>query len=325
MLLVLRFLSKRLSAFCKWRSSASRFPCVWAGWPRHEVFLLWQHHRGAVSAEPVASRRQVHHQKSTGTARCVQSLQRTPMPKPLPLQARRHGNGKEQWKRVLAQAASGGSTATSTGGTTAASTTAPSAATTASSHGRQHHSAFSSHNRLLSHSQRSISHERAIANGGGCFRRPTKKTISVHPESSGAACRRDVGIWAQSDHLGEALQTAKTTWWLAKLQAGEVWSERLRLFLAWADAERLRTQQHRPRPQPQLQPAPQPRPAALQPQPEAREPRCSICLEEPPAMAVVPCWHFCLCLACSDGLALRDDRRCPVCRAEYDRFQRVFA
>ena len=133
MLLVLRFLSKRLSAFCKWRSSASRFPCVWAGWPRHEVFLLWQHHRGAVSAEPVASRRQVHHQRGTGTARCVQSLQRTPMPKPLPLQARRHGNGKEQWKRVLAQAASGGSTATSTGGTTAASTTAPSAATTASS------------------------------------------------------------------------------------------------------------------------------------------------------------------------------------------------
>ena len=192
---------------------------------------------------------------------------------------------------------------------TAASTTAPSAATTASSATASAASATSVPLRMAA----------------AAFADRQRKQFRFIPSQAERLVEETWGYGRRVTTWGEALQTAKTTWWLAKLQAGEVWSERLRLFLAWADAERLRTQQHRPRPQPQLQPAPQPRPAALQPQPEAQWPRCSICRVEPPAMAVVPCWHLCLCLACSDGLALRDDRRCPICRAEYDRFQRVFA
>lgn len=46
---------------------------------------------------------------------------------------------------------------------------------------------------------------------------------------------------------------------------------------------------------------------------------CCVCLANRKDRAVVPCFHMCVCAACS-----RRIRQCPVCRGPIDRLQRIF-
>lgn len=57
--------------------------------------------------------------------------------------------------------------------------------------------------------------------------------------------------------------------------------------------------------------------AALQ---GARE--CSMCLDTAATHAILPCGHHCVCRSCV--VMLKDEKLCPVCRAEMNDFVRIF-
>lgn len=46
---------------------------------------------------------------------------------------------------------------------------------------------------------------------------------------------------------------------------------------------------------------------------------CCICFNRTKDHAVVPCFHMCVCRACSERI-----QRCPICRGPVDRIQRIF-
>jgi hypothetical protein len=47
---------------------------------------------------------------------------------------------------------------------------------------------------------------------------------------------------------------------------------------------------------------------------------CAVCLDEEPAVVLVPCGHLCLCRECTEVLR---ERKCPLCRAQVDLFQPI--
>ena len=47
--------------------------------------------------------------------------------------------------------------------------------------------------------------------------------------------------------------------------------------------------------------------------------KCCVCLNEHREYAVVPCFHLCVCHQCAFRLV-----RCPICRIDIERMQRVF-
>lgn len=51
----------------------------------------------------------------------------------------------------------------------------------------------------------------------------------------------------------------------------------------------------------------------------AGDAKCCVCLNDHREYAVVPCFHLCVCQQCAFRL-----RRCPICRIDIERMQRVF-
>ncbi|XP_078579904.1 baculoviral IAP repeat-containing protein 7-like [Branchiostoma floridae x Branchiostoma japonicum] len=80
-------------------------------------------------------------------------------------------------------------------------------------------------------------------------------------------------------------------------------------------------------------PAPAPRPVDEQPlDPETmerelrrlrEERQCKVCLSADACMVFIPCGHLCCCEHCANMLRMRG-RRCPLCRALFQRVQRAF-
>ena len=64
------------------------------------------------------------------------------------------------------------------------------------------------------------------------------------------------------------------------------------------------------------------RPAAAEKASESAPPNslCSICIDAPQELAVVPCGHLCMCIACS-----KDVTACPICRVEIQSTLRIFS
>ncbi|KAI8521997.1 Protein DETOXIFICATION 47, chloroplastic [Branchiostoma belcheri] len=53
------------------------------------------------------------------------------------------------------------------------------------------------------------------------------------------------------------------------------------------------------------------------------ERQCKVCLSEDACMVFIPCGHLCCCEHCANMLRIRG-RRCPLCRAMFQRVQRAF-
>lgn len=52
---------------------------------------------------------------------------------------------------------------------------------------------------------------------------------------------------------------------------------------------------------------------------------CTVCLENPRAVALVPCYHFALCETCVQHLhSFPEGHRCPVCRAVTTGVQKIY-
>jgi uncharacterized coiled-coil protein SlyX len=64
--------------------------------------------------------------------------------------------------------------------------------------------------------------------------------------------------------------------------------------------------------------------AAAPPPPHAEDTLCVVCLDEPKAVAMVPCMHMCACEACAQSLLHVSPPRCPVCRAPIEHTTRVY-
>ncbi|XP_066303443.1 baculoviral IAP repeat-containing protein 7-like [Branchiostoma lanceolatum] len=84
---------------------------------------------------------------------------------------------------------------------------------------------------------------------------------------------------------------------------------------------------------PVYRPAPNPEPVDEQPlDPETmerelrrlrEERQCKVCLSADACMVFIPCGHLCCCEHCANMLRMRG-RRCPLCRALFQRVQRAF-
>ncbi|XP_019626068.1 PREDICTED: baculoviral IAP repeat-containing protein 7-like [Branchiostoma belcheri] len=86
---------------------------------------------------------------------------------------------------------------------------------------------------------------------------------------------------------------------------------------------------------PVICPAPAARPTPMDEQPLApetmerelrrlrEERQCKVCLSEDACMVFIPCGHLCCCEHCANMLRIRG-RRCPLCRALFQRVQRAF-
>lgn len=63
-------------------------------------------------------------------------------------------------------------------------------------------------------------------------------------------------------------------------------------------------------------------PASIEKAPEsvAPGPVCSICIDAPQELAVVPCGHLCMCIACSKGVT-----KCPICRVVIQSTMRIYS
>ena len=55
--------------------------------------------------------------------------------------------------------------------------------------------------------------------------------------------------------------------------------------------------------------------AATSPHVDTDTAECVICLTDPKEVAVYPCRHLCLCMACAEALPSQSNK-CPICRRE---------
>ena len=51
---------------------------------------------------------------------------------------------------------------------------------------------------------------------------------------------------------------------------------------------------------------------------------CTVCLDAPRAIVLLPCWHLALCGAPACAAMLGAPPLCPMCRVPVERFQPVF-
>lgn len=58
--------------------------------------------------------------------------------------------------------------------------------------------------------------------------------------------------------------------------------------------------------------------------PAEQQPECSICMEAPPVMVLIPCGHRCVCETCASAVRAAPSPRCPLCRAVVSGDQRVY-
>jgi tetratricopeptide (TPR) repeat protein len=72
-----------------------------------------------------------------------------------------------------------------------------------------------------------------------------------------------------------------------------------------------------PRGAPLGAPPPPPPPPAPPPAPAPAPAECCVCLAAEATVAFSPCFHQCVCAACSQGI-LAQSRECPICRSESD-------
>jgi hypothetical protein len=110
--------------------------------------------------------------------------------------------------------------------------------------------------------------------------------------------KHEVYVWKDAVGLG-------LTRFYQRNQA-ELGSERLKQFLDWA-AEQAKVRQ---------QVAEEPATAGTS--------ECSVCMDAPAEVALVPCYHMVFCTSCIVEFMERGSGKCPLCRSPYDRCQRIY-
>ena len=124
---------------------------------------------------------------------------------------------------------------------------------------------------------------------------------------------------------GEAVWNALTTWWLRRLEGGEVRYVKLKIFLQWVQQQRQEQREREDRrQQQQLQGQVQDASGSSKGSDMFTVPPCVACLEARPTELCTPCHHLCLCEACPLHLMQEDDVRCPVCRSHLEGFTKAF-
>ena len=124
---------------------------------------------------------------------------------------------------------------------------------------------------------------------------------------------------------GEAVWNALTTWWLRRLEGGEVRYVKLKIFLQWVQQQRQEQREREDRrQQQQLQGQVQDASGSSKGSDMFTVPPCVACLEARPTELCTPCHHLCLCEACPLHLMQEDDVRCPVCRNHLEGFTKAF-